>query len=517
MRLWMTLPWSLVLLVGCTPKPMPEVVPPEPPPPVTSLEDLEAKYSPKLDKIYAMIDAQLPKRDQILSEVRAELAEDREELAGFGKDLERIDERLARKRRRREERQQQLNDLRGSIDASVGESLEQDLTKLDAEIAELEQQRQELRTKQTKLEESVRQRERLDDQGLFELRMQPLFREALELQRRYYDDGTALTRHALADDFEAGLILDAFGARADERDVALATELVSAVSFHRLRRSYQGDRMLAEAVFLANVVQARFPLSASHLELISAEERHDIELLADGLKDKWNEHQRLLIFVDGHADRTRYRGVGRCISATKNLDLSRRRAEAVKEFLGRSLGDASRIEIDWFGNFANRTAGTNKLDDRRIELRIAAAPSNRERSPATDAPGSGSETGEAAGEQPLSGPMVDIAASTSVPPSGPHTAYFGMRNGLWIADRTFIREPGRWVEAGCRNKPGKQVQYLDAQYEKLFARLGIDPEVSVRVDLGSGRGRDVRLGNAFVIADGKDCVEVIPCPDPAHR
>jgi hypothetical protein len=166
-----------------------------------------------------------------------------------------------------------------------------------------------------------------------------------------------------------------------------------------------------------------------------------------------------------------------CVSATRNLELSRQRATAVRDFLQERLGKSSRFAVDWFGNFALRAdARPSEEDNRRIELRIASADQ---------------ET------------------------TGVHAAYFEMRRGVSLQGRTFLREPGRWVEAVCADQqPQSRVEYQSREYDELMKSMAFEPESPTPVDLGEGRELLIRLGTHAVVEGGDGCVEVVPCNGP---
>jgi len=248
-----------------------------------------------------------------------------------------------------------------------------------------------------------------------------------------------------------------------------------------LRHELELDRRLSQAWLSAFILEVQFSLSEFRLETISEEELQELELLAEALAESWSDDMHLVMRIDGHSDSKKFRGRSDCESATLNKGLSRRRAEAVRDFFtGRLEGDAGRIEIDWYGDFSTHMAAVpGEAGDRRIELRIASR----------RADGS----------------------------YGSHRNYFAMLSGLELGGRSYVRRQGAWIDAGCAGAEAEaEVVYLSDAYRELASGLGLDGSATVRLGADE-RELEVRLGNEAVIDDGQRCIRVVPCgaEDPA--
>ena len=475
----------LLLLVGCGGSAPPVV---EPPPPQTSeaadpgeptaesFNELDATYAPALKTLHRMIDSTEDRRDEIVGRAREEEQREQDELARLDQEIESLARQISSTAQRLGEVRQNLGEVRRTSGERAGALLEEEANELTARLAELGDVRKERQGRRAELTQTLATAERLSDDELFAREVQTLYRETVDLQRQYYREGIQLARSKLAGQ-EASFLVDHYQTRIRQRNRELEQGDLNEDVVRTFRRQQESDQRMEQALYLAYVMEVRFPSAGHELEEISTVERENLELLSEALRTGWDEWGDLRIHIDGHADSRAFRGVRSCESATRNLELSRQRASAVRDFLGDRLGKSSRFAVDWFGNFALRAdAGPTEEDNRRIELRIA--------SPAQES-------------------------------TGVHAAYFAMHDGVEIQGRTFVREPGRWVEASCENtEPRERIEYESRKYDDLMSRLGIEPETPTPVGLGEGRELLVRLGTHAVVQDGDGCVEVVPCTGP---
>lgn len=478
---------SLALgLVGCgggTSEP--EVKPPPPAeasdsqpsgPTAESFDKLDATYAPALDTLHRMLDSTEERKGEIVARAREEEERESAELARLDQEIESLARQMSSTAERLAEARQSLAEVRNSSGERAGALLKKEAEELSARLEELGDTREERKQRRAELARTLAGNETLSDDELFVREVQTLYRETVDLQRRYYREGIQLARSKLAGT-EANFLVDHYESRIRQRNREMEQGALSEDVVRTFRRQQESDQRMEQALYLAYVLEVRFPTAGHELEDISAVERENLELLSEALRTGWDEWGELQIYIDGHADSRAFRGVRSCESATRNLELSRRRATAVREFLQERLGKSSRFAVDWFGNFALRAdAGPAEEDNRRIELRIASA-----------------------------------AQETT----GVHAAYFRMRGGVELQGRTFVREPGRWVEASCaESEPGERVEYQSREYDELIQRMEFDPETPTSVDLGEGRELLIRLGTHAVVQDGDACVEVVPCTGP---
>jgi len=243
------------------------------------------------------------------------------------------------------------------------------------------------------------------EEDLFLEEMQPLYREGIDLHLGFYRGVIEVARQRLGEESDAAALIDRFSSRIDKRRELEAGRL-EPVAFAELRHEFELDRRMSQAWLSAYILEVRFSPSAYQLDSISEEERHELELVAEALRDSWSD-QRMVMFIDGHADSSKFRGTSDCVSATKNRELSRRRAEAVAAYFVEQLGGAAeRVRVDWFGNFSLRTDAredAGETENRRIELRVTSLRENR---------------------------------------YGSHSAYFAMRDGLEVGDRGLAHGDG---------------------------------------------------------------------------
>ncbi len=398
-----------------------------------------------------------------------------EEIAARQESIALLEERVAGRRARLEE----SDDPAGS---QWRRQLEDDLASFENELAQERAALADRQRKSTSAAAEIARLEKADGEALFLDQMQPLYREGIDLHLGFYRGVIELTRQQLPPGEESAMLLDRWHERMSERD-RLREQRLSPRAYAALRREFEVDRRLSQAWLAALILEVRFATSEYRLESISEPERRELELLASALEESWAENPFLVMHIDGHADSQRFRGTTACISATRNRELSRQRAEEVRSFFAQRLGgDEERVEMDYFGNFSPlANARLDQLDNRRIELRVS------------------SRRGE-----------DDDAVAGAVA----HPDYFSMRNELTLAGRRFIRRPGKWVEEACQERPAaRRVDYLSAPYEELVERLGLDAPARI-VLTSEDRELEVRLGNAFIVEDGADCVEIRPCPDP---
>lgn len=457
----------------------PETPPPAPvEPAVDSFAELEEKYAGGLGALHGLVESSEEQKRSIVERARSEIAADRQEVERLEEEIRSLERQITGAAERLEETQKALQRVRREAGEEAGSHLAQEAAELQNRIEELADVRRERRARKVELEASVERRAGLSDEELFGREVQSIYRETLELQQKYYRDGISLARARLAGE-EAGFLVEHFRERLRQRDRALEEGSISREVVRTFRRQAEGDRRMEEALYQAYVLEVRFPTGRHEMERISAEERENLELLVEGLIQGWEEWDALRIFVDGHSDTQRFRNVSACVSATRNLELSRQRATAVRDFLAERLGEGPRYAVDWFGNFALQAEpGPDQQDNRRIELRIASE---------------GQET------------------------TGAHAEYFDLRRDVEMSGRTFVREPGRWIEEACVGEAAaERVEHLSHEYDALVQRLGLDPDAYTRVDLGEGRELLLRPGNAAVVRDGAAgaCVEIVPCTGP---
>lgn len=475
---------AVAALVACsTAQPPAPVV--EPAPSVASLDELEQEYLSGIEDVKRTVDSYESRKDEIV----ARKIEDLERLRGLQsvrlgeieaqrKKIALIEEQLADRRRRLAALGEETGETR-ETDDPLRRDLEQEAAGLERQIERESKELDERLAAADKAAEEIRRLENADREALFLEELQPLYRKGIELHLGFYRGVIDLARQQLAPDAEASVLVDHFASRIAERNRLLGHEL-RPEAFATLRHEFELDRRMSQAWLAALILEVRFSLNEFRLETISDSERAELQLLAESLEDSWAANPRLVMYIDGHADSKQFRGRSACVSATKNRELSRQRAEAVRDFFRQRLdGDPERIHLDWFGNFSPQVGErTDELENRRIELRIAS----RRRDGGFDS----------------------------------NRDYFAMRRGLEMAGRVFLRAEGEWIEASCDGRDvAAEVEYLSAEYRALVERSGLDG-AATKVGLGAdGRELEVRLGNAFVVVDGGRCVAVRPCPDPS--
>lgn len=464
-----------LVLASCVAAPEPKTQPAAPP---VSLSELQSTYLPRIVDNARTVDSREARRGEIVEQMRGDADRLRELHRTLLDEIEAKEKTIAVLEERRSDRQSRLTELR-SQEADDDETrvrireLERESGELDAEIA---REKEELSKRREKAEETAKQVEHLDtldEDALFQDAMQPVYREGIELHLGFYRGVIELTRQQLTG-AEAAPLIERFEERIAKRD-RLAGQAVEAEAFADLRHEVELDRRLSQAWLSAFILEVQFSLSEFRLETISEDELQELSLLAEALGQSWSDDAHLVMRIDGHSDSKKFRGRSDCESATLNKELSRRRAEAVRDyFVERLGGDAGRIEIDWYGNFSSHLAKKPGVaGDRRIELRIATR---------NDDGGYGS-----------------------------HRNYFAMLSGLELGGRTYVRRQGAWVDAGCEGtEPEGEIVFLSPAYRELASRLGFDGSAKVRLGADE-RELEVRLGNEAVIDDGERCVRIVPC------
>lgn len=465
---------------GCTTTAPPPPAPPPPVEPAPSFDEVERQYLPKIADLSRSVEVYEARKEEIVAErlanldrLRERLVSLREEIAAKRSSVGLVEEELQNRRER-------LRRIRREPAGPARESLAADVAAVVAELEEeLADERTELAGSESRAAEMEAEIERLegaDDETLFLEEVRPLYREAIELHLGFYREVIDLARQELDPGAASQAFIDHLSDRAEERS-RLLDQKVQPEDYATLRRELELDQRLSQAWLSAVIQKARFSLSEFRLESISEKDRSDLLFLAEALADGWSENPRLIMFIDGHADSRKFRGESACVSAAKNRELSRRRAETVAELFRESLGgEPGRIRIDYFGNFSPLIeAPDDELENRRIELRITSEQS-----------GGGHSS---------------------------HRDYFRMRDGLAFAQRIFIRRPGLWVDARCMDSTvDAEVEHLSDAHRELVERLGLDISANVSLGPDAGRQLTVHLGNAFVVEDGDRCIAVVPCP-----
>lgn len=473
---------ATLVLASCVAAPEPETRPAAPA--SASLSELQSAYLPRIVDNSRTVDSREARRDEIVEQMRADAERLRELHRTLLVEIEAKEKTIAVLEERRSDRESRLRELRSrEADDDETQVRIRELERESAEIgAEIEHENEELSKRREKADETAKQVEHLDtldEDALFRDAMQPVYREGIDLHLGFYRGVIELTRQQLTGS-EAGALIEHFEERIAKRD-RLAGQAVEAEAFADLRHELELDRRLSQAWLSAFILEVQFSLSEFRLETISEEELQELDLLAESLAESWADDVHLVMRIDGHSDSKKFRGRSDCESATLNKDLSRRRAEAVRDFFTERLGgDAGRIEIDWYGNFSTHMAKVpGEAGDRRIELRIATRRDD------------GSY--------------------------GSHRNYFAMLSGLELGGRSYVRRQGAWIDAGCAGtEPEAEIAYLSDAYKELASRLGFDGSAKVRLG-AEERELEVRLGNEAVIDDGERCVRVVPCEaeDPA--
>lgn len=497
--LWILLPMLLVW-VGCAAAPTPETAPVAADPvgvPVdvgASLREVRELFLPRIAENESLIDRRGTDRAAVVAEQKRELADltalhvaKGEKLSAASSTIAALRERLAAATRRRAEL------------AEAEATLPQTLDELDREIIALHADLDRELVALTALEGDVRvlrqRRERLealDDEGLFREAMRGLYRDTLTLYRDYYREVFALGDRA---SLKESVLLGDLESRIAGLEGDLAAEALSDDRFGGHRVRFERDEISHRMWLDVYILDVRFPLGEASLDALEQAERRKLEELTAILAETFAAEARLAVHVDGHADSRRFLGRSACVSATLNKELSRHRAEAVRDHLVAEIdGLAERVEVDWYGNFSLLAeADDEELRNRRIELRVTLSGGERD------------------------GGRVVVERST-------HVQYFAARDGLEIAGRRFVHRGGRWIEKVCEGRPVEQ-EFEDRSPEaaQRLEALGLGEVVRRPID---GRELEIRLGNDVVFLDdtvsldgdgdapGGRCVRVAPCPAP---
>ena len=446
------------------------------------MEELRQTFLPRIDENRQAVDAYEARKEEIVARKLEDLERLRSLREARQGEIESKRTKISLLREQLEDRRAQLgatedgDPLRSGLEDEIVE-LEREVERESAELAE--QEDEDLRAA-----EEIRRLEGADEEAIFLEEMQPVYREGIDLHLGFYRGVIALAREQLTPEEApeeaqpSSALIDHINARISERD-RLRGQPLAPEAFATLRREFELDQRMSQAWLSALILEVRFALNEYRLETIADEEREELELLAESIVETWTKNPRLEMYVDGHADSKQFRGETPCVSATKNVELSRLRAEAVRGFFADKLG-TERVFLDWFGNFSPQSPGTGTgtagLGDRRIEIRIASRRT------------SGFDS---------------------------HREYFAMLHGLELAGRTFVRQERQWVQEECVEESAQEVEYLSEAYHDLAERLGLVQAAGVPLR-ASGGALEVRLGNAFIVADGdRGCVAVRPCADPS--
>jgi len=459
-----------------------EVVVPEEPVEIRTLEELEHEYLPRIEenshavdwhetRKQRIVEARIKDHQRLSDRYRILLAE----AEGKRHAIALLEEQVA-------DREARLAELERDEhpDPGVSKKIDQirrEATELKEEIA---RESAELARRTAQAEEAYAEMKRfegLDKEEIFLDEMQPIYRAGIDLHLEFYRGLIDITRQQLVENHDSVALLEQFNERIARR-TRLLDQPIEDKAFAALRHEFELDRRISQAWLSAYILEVRFSLSEYSLETISEQERQELALVAEALEERWSADDELVMFIDGHADSKKFRGRSACVSATKNKELSRRRAEAVRSYFAERLGvSPERIFVDWFGNFSMQTEprpGTGEVENRRIELRISSMRAGN---------------------------------------FGSHGDYFTMRRELDFNGIRFFRRPGEWVDVRCRDQPvGKKTEFMSREYRELVERLGLGSATPVPLGVDERR-LWVRLGNAFtVMADGA-CVEIQPCPD----
>jgi outer membrane protein OmpA-like peptidoglycan-associated protein len=404
----------------------------------------------------------------------------RAEVEAKGRALALLHEQVDDRRRRLEALERERDS--GASARKKTDQLRREIARVEGEISIESAELERLRGRAEEVGREMRDFEDLDRDDIFRSEMQQMYRDGIDLHLDFYENVIEMARQRLSGNEEAVAFIDHFSeriaARSELRDRAIEPE-----AFATARHEFELDRRFSQAWLSAYILEVRFSLSEYRLGTITAEEREELALVADALREAWTEDPDMVMFIDGHADTKKFKDRDDCVSATMNKQLSRRRAEAVRDYFAQELGgEEGRVRVDWYGNFSllsrPRERG-GEAENRRIELRVTSL------------------------------------RDTSV---GSHGDYFAMREGLKIGERSFFHRDGAWIDVDCRDQPvASTVRFMSSGYRDLVARLGLDSAADVPLD-SDQRRLFVHLGNEFTVMDADTetagCVEVRPCPEP---
>jgi len=328
-----------IVLASCATAPEPETRPAASA--SVSLSELQSTYLPRIVDNSRTVDSREARRDEIVEQMRSDAERLRELHRTLLVEIEAKEKTIVILRERRSDREHRLKELRSETAADDEtqlriRELERENVELDAEI---ERESAELENRREKTEATAKQVEHLDtldEDALFQDAMQPVYREGIELHLGFYRGVIELTRQQLTGN-EAGALIERFEERIAKRD-RLAGQAVEAEAFADLRHELELDRRLSQAWLSAFILEVQFSLSEFRLESISGAELQELELLAEALAESWSDDMSLVMRIDGHSDSKKFRGRSDCDSATLNKGLSRRRAEAVRDYFTRLTG-----------------------------------------------------------------------------------------------------------------------------------------------------------------------------------
>ncbi|MCP4658015.1 MAG: OmpA family protein [bacterium] len=470
-----------VALLACSAQRV-ELVAPEEPAEIATLEELEQEYLPRIEENNDAVDwhetrkgriveARIKDHQRLRDRYRILLTEaegKRHAIALLEQQVADREARLAEL-----ERDEHPSPLVGKKSGQIQREIAELRDEIADESAELVR-----RTAQAEEASSELKRfEGLGEEEIFLDEMQSIYRSGIDLHLDFYRGLIDITRQQLVESHDSVALIEHFSERIARR-ARLLDQPIEPEAFAALRHEVELDRRISQAWLSAYILEVRFSLSEFSLDTISDEERQELSLVAEALEERWSADDELVMFIDGHADSKKFRGRNDCVSATKNKELSRRRAEAVRDyFAGRLGGSPERIFVDWFGNYSMQTEprpGTGEVENRRFELRIS---------------------------------------SMRAGSFGSHGDYFAMRQGLDLSGIRFFRRPGEWVDVRCREEPvARNVEFMSREYRLLAEPLELDSAAIVPLGVDERR-LWVRLGNELtVMADGV-CVQIQPCPD----
>lgn len=484
---WSLSMWCLggaigIALLACSAQRVELVAPEELVDEIATLEELEQEYLPRIEENNDAVDWHETRRERIVEARIKDLERLRDryeilltEAEGKRHAIALLEEQVA-------DRKARLAELEG--DEQSGPLVSKKIDQIRREIATLREEiageSAELTRRATQAEEvssELKRFERLDEEAIFLDEMQAMYRSGIDLHLEFYRGLIDITRQQLVESHDSVALIEHFSERIARR-TQLLDQPIASEAFAALRHEFELDRRISQAWLSAYILEVRFSLSEFSLDSISDEELQELSLVAEALEERWSADDELVMFIDGHADSKKFRGRNDCVSATKNKELSRRRAEAVRDYFAERLsGSPDRIFVDWFGNYSMQTEprpGTGEVENRRIELRISSMRAGN---------------------------------------FGSHGDYFAMRQGLDLGGIRFFRRPGEWVDVRCREESiGRNVEFMSREYRLLAESLGLDAAAIVPLGVDERR-LWVRLGNEFTVMAEGICVQIQPCPD----
>ncbi len=483
---WLTM-WCLsgaigIALMGCSANQGEIETAPAEPAELETLEELEQEYLPRIEENNDAVDWHETRKGRI---VEARVKDHRRmrdrhqillaEAKGKRHAIALLEEQAV-------DREARLAELRRDEHPSPTagkkiDQLEREIAELRAEIADESAELAQRTAEAEKASSELKRFAGLGDEEIFLDEMQSIYRSGIDLHLEFYRGLIDITRRQLVESHDSVALIEHFSDRIARR-AELLDQPIASDAFAALRHEFELDRRISQAWLSAYILEVRFSPSEFSLDTISDEELQELGLVAEALEERWAADDELVMFIDGHADSKKFRGRSACVSATKNKELSRRRAEAVRAYFQERLGGSpDRIFVDWFGNYSMQTEprpGTGEVENRRIELRISSLRAGN---------------------------------------FGSHGDYFAMREGLEIGGIRFFRRPGEWVDVRCREEPSaRSVEFMSREYRALAEPLELDAAAIVPLGVDERR-LWVRLGNALTVMAEGVCVKVQPCSD----